>query len=128
VFPRDIVCLRNMSINTLHKGDDDDDDNNNNNNNVSFRLSQYMPLISLRSLNCLVPWYVLCEVEPSPLYTIRINVRAHQRTRPNKRSPYVFHTKTHARKWCKVFKCVIILENPHKRTYKITNTTKYACV
>jgi hypothetical protein len=22
-----IVCLRNMSINTLHKGDDDDDDN-----------------------------------------------------------------------------------------------------
>ena len=36
----DIVCLRNMSINTLHKGDyddddddDDDDDNNNNNNN-----------------------------------------------------------------------------------------------
>ena len=43
MFPRDIVCLRNMSINTLHKGDDDDDDddndnddddNNNNNNNL----------------------------------------------------------------------------------------------
>ena len=39
LFPRDIVCLRNISINTLHKGDDDDDDhdddndNNNNNNN-----------------------------------------------------------------------------------------------
>jgi hypothetical protein len=32
VFPRDIVCLRNISINTLHKGDDDDDNNNNNNN------------------------------------------------------------------------------------------------
>jgi len=33
--PRDILCLRNISINTLHKGDkdDDDDDNNNNNNN-----------------------------------------------------------------------------------------------
>jgi len=33
-----MVCLRNISINTLHKGDDDDDDddddNNNNNNNV----------------------------------------------------------------------------------------------
>ena len=28
-----IVCLRNISINTLHKGDDDDDDDNNNNNN-----------------------------------------------------------------------------------------------
>jgi hypothetical protein len=37
VFPRDIVCLRNIIINTLHKGydddsGDDDDDNNNNNN------------------------------------------------------------------------------------------------
>ena len=39
-----MVCLRNICINTLHKGDDDDDDddddndddnNNNNNNNVS---------------------------------------------------------------------------------------------
>ena len=29
-FPRDIVCLRNININPLHKGDDDDDDNNNN--------------------------------------------------------------------------------------------------
>jgi len=37
VFPRDIVCLRNISINTLHKGDDDDDDDDdNNNNNNSF--------------------------------------------------------------------------------------------
>jgi len=26
VFPRDIVCLRNIGINTLHKGDDDNDD------------------------------------------------------------------------------------------------------
>ena len=33
VYPMDIVCLRNMGINTLHKGDDDNDDNNNNNNN-----------------------------------------------------------------------------------------------
>jgi len=31
LFPRDIVCLRNISI--LHKGGDDDDDDNNNNNN-----------------------------------------------------------------------------------------------
>jgi len=32
----DIVCVRNININTLHKGyddNDDDDDNNNNNNN-----------------------------------------------------------------------------------------------
>jgi len=38
---RDIVCLRNISINNLHKGDDDvdeddDDDNNNNNNFLSL--------------------------------------------------------------------------------------------
>jgi len=26
VFLRDIVCLRNISINILHKGEDDDDD------------------------------------------------------------------------------------------------------
>ena len=37
-----MVCLRNMCINTLHKGDndnddDDDDDNNNNNNNIIIR-------------------------------------------------------------------------------------------
>jgi len=36
-FPRDIVCLRNTNINTLHKGDDDDDDDNNNNNNTWVR-------------------------------------------------------------------------------------------
>jgi len=45
-LPRDIVCLRNISINTLHKGDDDDDDDNyndddddddnNNNNNMVY--------------------------------------------------------------------------------------------
>jgi hypothetical protein len=39
VFPRDMVCFRNISVDTLHKGDtedDDDDDNNNNNNNNSL--------------------------------------------------------------------------------------------
>jgi len=35
VFPRDMVCLRNTRVDTLHKGDinDDDDDDDNNNNN-----------------------------------------------------------------------------------------------
>jgi hypothetical protein len=28
-----MVCLRNICLNTLHKGDNDDDDNDNNNNN-----------------------------------------------------------------------------------------------
>jgi len=42
MFPRDMVCLRNISVDTLYKGDteddddDDDDNNNNNNNNNSF--------------------------------------------------------------------------------------------
>ena len=38
------VCLRNMNINTLHKGDDnddDDDDNNNNNNNNYYYYYYY---------------------------------------------------------------------------------------
>ena len=43
MFPRDVICLRNVSVYTLQKGDtddddddddnDEDDDNNNNNNN-----------------------------------------------------------------------------------------------
>jgi hypothetical protein len=33
LFPRDIVSLRNISINTLHKEDDDDDNNHKINNN-----------------------------------------------------------------------------------------------
>jgi len=47
----DIVCLRNISINTVYKGDDDDDadddnndddyyddDNNNNSDNLSLKV------------------------------------------------------------------------------------------
>jgi len=38
MFPRDMVCLRNISEDTLHKvgteDDDDDDDDENNNNNI----------------------------------------------------------------------------------------------
>ena len=42
-----MVCLRNICINTLHKGDDDDDDdddddNNNNNNNNNNEVSRGM--------------------------------------------------------------------------------------
>ena len=43
-----MVCLRNICINTLHKGnndddydDDDDDDDNNNNNNFCTMTSYY---------------------------------------------------------------------------------------
>jgi len=33
VFPMDMVCLRNIRVDTLHKGDIDSSDHNNNNNN-----------------------------------------------------------------------------------------------
>ena len=42
----DMVCLRNISVDTLHKGDteddddDDDDDNDNNNNNNKLTITQ----------------------------------------------------------------------------------------
>ena len=48
VFPRDIVCLRNMSINTLYKGDDDDDDDNNNNKG-SRGMGEVAPLYGVDS-------------------------------------------------------------------------------
>jgi len=52
MFPRDMVCLRNISVDTLHKedtddddDDDDDDDNNNNNNRATYQESR-------KSRNC----------------------------------------------------------------------------
>ena len=55
----DIVYLRNISINTLHKDDDDDDDNNNNNIIMSFgrtlNYRQYTGIIG----NSLTVLYVL---------------------------------------------------------------------
>jgi hypothetical protein len=43
IIPRDIVCFRNICINTLHKrdNDDDDDDDNDNNNNNGNSISVY---------------------------------------------------------------------------------------
>jgi len=47
MFPRDMICLRNVSVDTLHKGDakddddnDDDYDGNNNNNNNNNKLNR----------------------------------------------------------------------------------------
>jgi len=50
MFPRDVVCLRNININTLHKGDDDDDDDNNNNNESAYN-SKVAFLCSASSLS-----------------------------------------------------------------------------
>jgi hypothetical protein len=52
VFPGDMVCLRNISVDTLHKGDtedddDDDDDNNNNNNNNIIIITQELAIYAL---------------------------------------------------------------------------------
>jgi hypothetical protein len=33
LFLRDMVCLRSICVDTLHKGDTEEDDNDNNNNN-----------------------------------------------------------------------------------------------
>jgi hypothetical protein len=39
-----MVCLRNISVDTLQKGDtEDDDDNNNNNNNIQKTLMAGIP-------------------------------------------------------------------------------------
>ena len=38
-----MVCLRNISVDTMHKGDnedDDDDDDNNYNNNLSYFIDE----------------------------------------------------------------------------------------
>jgi hypothetical protein len=43
MFPRDVVCLRNISVDTLHKGDIDDDDNNNNNNDNNNTSNEHFP-------------------------------------------------------------------------------------
>jgi hypothetical protein len=48
MFPRDMVCLRNISVCTLHKGDteDDDDDNNNNKTNQMRTVTQKMKALN----------------------------------------------------------------------------------
>jgi len=41
VFVRDMVCLRNVSVDTVHKGDTEDNNNNNNNNNNNVTGENY---------------------------------------------------------------------------------------
>jgi len=56
VFPRDIVFLTNISINTLHKGDDDDgnddDDNNNNNKSTTTQITNLSNLFEYSEDKC----------------------------------------------------------------------------
>ena len=57
-----MVCLRNISVDTLHKGDteddDDDDDDDNNNNNNNNRYLDYSVLVC-NTVACLLGVYVL---------------------------------------------------------------------
>jgi hypothetical protein len=46
MFPRNMVCLRNISVDTLHivdteDDDDDDNDNDNDNNNNNNNMQEY---------------------------------------------------------------------------------------
>jgi len=36
-----MVCLRNVSVDTLHKGDSEDNNNNNNNNNNNYNNNKF---------------------------------------------------------------------------------------
>jgi len=49
-----MVCLRNISVDALHKGDseDDDDDDNNNNNNNKYNTVTAQVTTSLSHLLC----------------------------------------------------------------------------
>jgi hypothetical protein len=51
VFPKDTYCLRNISADTLHKGDIDYDDDDRNNNKINDKkLQQHNRLKSLLSI------------------------------------------------------------------------------
>jgi hypothetical protein len=43
-----MVCLRNISVDTLHKGDTDDDDDDNNNNKLGLLCLLYNVVPHLR--------------------------------------------------------------------------------
>jgi len=63
-----MVCLRNVSVDTLHKGDteddnvDDDDDNNNNNNNNKFIYSLIRHALSAKQVLSTFYFIVCSEI------------------------------------------------------------------
>jgi hypothetical protein len=50
-----MVCLGNICINTLHKGDNDDDNNNNNNNKLLANPTQIQPSVRELQLGHIIP-------------------------------------------------------------------------
>jgi hypothetical protein len=53
-----MVCLRNISVDTLHKGDNEDNDNNNNNNNKETTENSHIGHCTLtsESVNVEIQW------------------------------------------------------------------------
>ena len=47
LFPRDMVCVRNISVNTLHKGNDDDDDDDDHHHHHHHRRRRHHHLSSV---------------------------------------------------------------------------------
>jgi hypothetical protein len=58
VFPRDMVCLRNISVDTLHKGDTDDDDDD---DDIYRMQACFCPFITLYN-SCVQRAYFLHQL------------------------------------------------------------------
>jgi hypothetical protein len=55
-----MVCLRNICINTLHKGDDDDDDDNNDKNNYYYNIKVLINAEVIYLPKILWGWHHFC--------------------------------------------------------------------
>jgi hypothetical protein len=79
-----MVCLRNISVDTLLKGDTDDDDddddennnNNNNNNKVVTKNTRYLDIClavhhSITFLLLLPAWYTKSKIHDSDLIEVK---------------------------------------------------------
>jgi hypothetical protein len=112
-FLRDIVCLRNICINTLHKGDSNDDDDDNNNNSrfsqfsknkalsgfgevftenyfhyIQFSVSK--PLTTYRGLRATSRHSVLSHKNVTPLRKATSSTPQSYRDLSQQKGPYVF--------------------------------------
>jgi hypothetical protein len=62
-----MVCLGNVCINTLQKGDEDDDEDDDNNNNIMLRV------VSVAKDKCLLSWLERLQAKLRPRW--RMDVR-----------------------------------------------------
>ena len=67
-----MVCLRNICINTLHKGDDDDDDDDNNNTTlINHHLCRVADSVdsSIISMRCYNRCVLACAGQPLGIHS-----------------------------------------------------------